>query len=485
MKQLCHFVLRETTIHGDKMAGLFYPTSLKLTIQGHPMVIDFMRKIFRENQDKDAIVWKENVYRYDWLSERIEHWQSVIESEDIKPGTVTIIEADFSPNAVALFLTLIDHGCVLVPLTSSVQAKREEFIEIAQGEISFGMDENDHVEVVKLPHLATHEHYQTLRRLQHPGLVLFSSGSTGKSKAAVHDFMGLLEKFKVRRHSLRAITFLLYDHIGGVNTMLYTLSNAGCIVTVQDRSPDAVLSAIEKYKVELLPTSPTFVNLILLSEAYKRYDTSTLKTITYGTEPMPENTLRRIHEVLPLVNLLQTYGLSELGILRSKSKDSGSLWVKVGGEDFQTKVVDGTLWILARSAMMGYLNAASPFDAEGWMNTEDMVEVDGDYIRILGRSTDIINVGGQKVYPAEVESVLMQMDNIQDVTVYGEKNPITGHIVAARVNLFESQDLSELKKQIRAFCKDKLASYKIPVKVEITGQQQFSSRYKKLRKGNC
>jgi acyl-coenzyme A synthetase/AMP-(fatty) acid ligase len=266
--------------------------------------------------------------------------------------------------------------------------------------------------------------------------------------------------------------------------MLYTLSNAGCIVTVQDRSPDAVLSAIEKYKVELLPTSPTFINLILLSEAYKRYDTSTLKTITYGTEPMPESTLRRIHEVLPQVNLLQTYGLSELGILRSKSKDSGSLWVKVGGEDFQTKVVDGTLWIRARSAMMGYLNAPNPFDAERWMNTEDMVEVDGDYIRILGRSTDIINVGGQKVYPAEVESVLMQMDNIQDVTVYGEKNPITGHIVAARVNLFEPQDLSELKKQIRAFCKDKLVSYKIPVKVEITGQQQFNSRYKKVRKGN-
>ncbi|MGH7451202.1 MAG: ANL family adenylate-forming protein, partial [bacterium] len=266
-----------------------------------------------------------------------------------------------------------------------------------------------------------------------------------------------------------------------VNTLLYTLSNAGCIVTVQDRSPDAVSRMIEKYKVELLPTSPTFLNLILLSEAYKRYDFNSLKTITYGTEPMPESTLKRIHEVFPHVQLQQTYGLSELGILRSKSKDSTSLWVKIGGEGFETKIVSGTLWVRAQSAMLGYLNAPSPFDAEGWMNTGDAVEVDGEYFRIYGRRTEIINVGGEKVYPTEVESVLMQMDNVRDVTVYGEKNPITGNIVAVRVNLFEPENLAELKRRMRAYCKDKLALFKIPVKVEITSDAQFSARYKKLR----
>jgi acyl-CoA synthetase (AMP-forming)/AMP-acid ligase II len=312
-------------------------------------------------------------------------------------------------------------------------------------------------------------------------LVLFSSGSTGKSKAVLHDFVPLLEKFKIRRHRLRTITFLLYDHIGGVNTLLYTLSNAGCVVTVQDRSSDAVSRLIEKYKVELLPASPTFLNLILLSEAYKRYDFSLLKTITYGTEPMPESTLKRIHEVFPHVQLQQTYGLSELGILRSKSKDSDSLWVKIGGEGFECKIVSGTLWVRANSAMLGYLNAPSPFDAEGWMNTGDAVEVDGEYFRIYGRRTEIINVGGEKVYPTEVESVLMQMDNIRDVTVYGEKNPITGNIVAVRVNLMAPENLAGLKTRLRAFCKGKLAPYKIPVKIEISNEAQFSARHKKLR----
>jgi acyl-CoA synthetase (AMP-forming)/AMP-acid ligase II len=281
---------------------------------------------------------------------------------------------------------------------------------------------------------------------------------------------------------LRTITFLLYDHIGGVNTLLYTLSNAGCVITVQDRSPDAVSRMFEKYKVELLPTSPTFLNLLLLSEAYKRYDFSSLKTITYGTEPMPESTLKRIHEVFPHAQLQQTYGLSELGILRSKSKDSTSPWVKIGGEGFETKIVNGTLWVRAQSAMLGYLNAPSPFDAEGWMNTGDAVEVDGEYFRIHGRRSEIINVGGEKVYPAEVENILIQVDNIRDVTVYGEKNPITGNIVAARINLVAPENLAELKGRIRIFCKDKLAPYKIPAKIEITNDAQFSARYKKLRR---
>ena len=147
---------------------------------------------------------------------------------------VALLEADFSPNAVALFLALIQGGCIVVPMSSSSTAAKAEFAQIAQSEICFTVDANDTVELAKLPHIATHGLYRLLKESSHSGLVLFSSGSTGKKKAAVHDVANLLEKFKVPRHSLRTITFLLFDHIGGVNTMLYTLSNAGCIANDLD-----------------------------------------------------------------------------------------------------------------------------------------------------------------------------------------------------------------------------------------------------------
>ena len=97
---------------------------------------------------------------------------------------------------------------------------------------------------------------------------------------------------------------------------------------------------------------------------------------------------------------------------------------------FEHKIVDGMLWLRSSRAMLGYLNAPSPFDADGWFNTQDLVERDGEYIRILGRKSELINVGGEKVHPTEVENVLLQIDNVKDVTVRGVPNAVTGELAS-------------------------------------------------------
>ena len=159
------------------------------------MFLDFMLDRFLTDSHKEFIIWKNKSYDYHWLVKNMRKWQQTVQSHKIIPGTVTIIEADFSPNSVALFLSLIEHGCILVPITSSVEAKKNEFIEIAQGEVSIRIDEKeDSFKIHKTLHEANHEYYRKLRGLGHPGLVLFSSGSEGKSKASVHDFLPLLEK---------------------------------------------------------------------------------------------------------------------------------------------------------------------------------------------------------------------------------------------------------------------------------------------------
>jgi acyl-CoA synthetase (AMP-forming)/AMP-acid ligase II len=196
---------------------------------------------------------------------------------------------------------------------------------------------------------------------------------------------------------------------------------------------------------------------------------------------MPESTLRRFHQVLPHIELQQTYGLSEVGILRSKSRSSDSLWVKLGGEGFQTRVVDEILQIKAESAMLGYLNAPSPFTDDGWFNTGDKVEVDGDYFRILGRQSEIINVGGQKVYPAQIESVVQEMPEVAEVTVYGEKNAITGQIVCAAIRLREWRDERQFHRDLRQFCRHRLQEFQIPVRVRLMESAMHGERFKKNR----
>lgn len=448
------------------------------------MSVDFLLDTWRSYKDDDAIIWNDQPYSYGSLLNRVDFWKTKIASEQIERGAVAILAGDFSPNAVALFVALASHGCILVPLTGPANQKSASLIKIAGGEVCFTVDKNDEVRIQRLEGNAEHPIYEELRSRNHPGLVLFSSGSTGEPKAAVHDLIPLLDKFKLRRQRLRTISFLLYDHIGGINTMLYTLANGGCLITVHDRNPDAVLQAIESHRVELLPTSPTFLNLMLLSESYRRYDLSSLRIITYGTEPMSDTVLKRLHQLFPQVTLRQTYGLSEVGILRSKSSSSDSLWIKIGGEGYETRVVDSILEIKAKSAMLGYLNSPSPFTADGWFNTGDAVEVEGEYLRILGRKSEQINVGGEKVYPPEIENVILELPSVADVTVYGEKNAITGEIVCADITPANKIDEPEREfvAKIKQHCRSKLQRYKVPVKISIVDYRQHSDRFKKVRR---
>ena len=445
------------------------------------MYIDYIFNVFKENKSEISIIWKGNEYTYKSLINNIEKSIYLIDSNSIKPGTVVALVGDFSPNSIALLLALIKKACIIVPLSGSKNTSEKQLFDIARVEFAFIINENDDITTEKFSQISDNEYYKLIREKEHPGLVLFTSGTTGEPKAAVHDFLALLEKFKLRRKALRTLNFLLFDHWGGLNTMFHILSNGGVVITTIDRNPENICKLIEKYKIELLPASPTFLNLMLLSGGYKNYDLSSLKIISYGTEPMPESTLNRLNKAFPGVNLYQTYGLIELGVMSSKSKKDDSLWVKVGGKGYKTRIVDGILHIKAKSAMLGYLNASSPFTDDGWFITGDEVLQKGNYIKILGRKSEIINVGGEKVYPQEVENVIQEMDNVAEVTVYGEKNSIIGNIVCAKIRLETNENKKQFIINVKEFCRSKLETFKVPVKVLLSDENLYSSRFKKVR----
>src|SRR5260221_4097020 len=196
---------------------------------------------------------------------------------------------------------------------------------------------------------------------------------------------------------------------------------------------------------------------------------------------MPASALARLAAAFPKVELVQNYGLSEVGIMRTKSESSGSLWMKLGGDGYETRVRDGLLEIKARTAMVGYLNEESLFTEDGWLKTGDRVEVKGEYLRVLGRESDIIIVGGEKVYPAEVEDLIAEMPDVLDVVVSAEANAITGQIVKAQVRLSTIESRADFRGRMTAFLADKLADYKIPQRVILTDEPLHNARFKKTR----
>jgi long-chain acyl-CoA synthetase len=441
-----------------------------------------MDEAFEQHAGEPAVIAPGARATFGELRELCGHWAGELEREGVEPGTVVGLEGEFSPNAIALLLALVERTAIVVPQSNASRAGRERKDEIAQVEAYFRVDDADAVSFERTGRTATAELYAELRRRGRPGLVLFSSGTSGDPKAAVHDFTFLLEKYRVRRPALTTLTFLLFDHWGGLNTMLHTLSNGGAVVTGRDRSPEGVCALIERHRVELLPATPTFLNLLLLSGAHREHDLSSLRIVTYGAEPMPQSTLERLREAFPDLKLQQTYGLIEVGVMRSKSREDGSLWVKLGGEGYETRVVDGILQIKTRSTILGYLNAPTPITADGWFVTGDAVLQDGDWFRILGRKSELINVGGEKVYPAEVESVIQSMGDVEEATVYGESNALMGHIVCAKVRTRVPVEPGEFAVRVKQHCGERLERFKVPVKVQVVDEYQFGERFKKIRR---
>jgi len=434
--------------------------------------------------DAIALVHRDTPVSYRSLLSRVHAWDVELTKHGIGPGSVVLLEGTSSASAVGLLLALVRRGAITIPLTPQASTAREAIETIAEPgwQIVFTQtsDGDETATIAGTPRAVSIPILSRLVTLKHPGLVLFSSGSTGAPKGVVHDCAALLEKFVRPGKQKTTLSFLLFDHIGGVDTLFNTLSSGGTLVTTRSRDPDAICAAIAAHRVHTLPTSPTFLNMLLLSGAHRRYDLSSLRLVAYGTEPMPASVLARLGEALPQVTLLQTYGLSELGVLRTRSRE-GTLWVQFTGEGYETQIRDGVLWVRTPTSMLGYLNAPDRFDADGWFCTEDAVEVDGDYLRILGRTSDLINVGGRKVYPAEVEEVLLDLANVRDAAVFGRSNPLTGQIVATRINLIAPETLDGFKRRMRLFCRDRLPSYKIPVHVEFTDENQFGARMKKNR----
>ncbi|MGH8081727.1 MAG: class I adenylate-forming enzyme family protein [Lysobacter sp.] len=437
-----------------------------------------------DHTGRTAIVCDGAALDYAQLHARICHWRKQLHGMSIAPGACIALRGKVSGDMIGLLFALVENANVVVPFLSASNFEVEDALATACVDGVFEFSNDGGSRYTHCDYGSSHALLDRLRgEPKEAGLILFTSGSTGKNKASVHRFARLIAHVLQKPGAAyRTLIFLMFDHIGGVNTLLHVLFNGGTAVFVADRSVAAVCHAIESQRVQLLPTTPTFLNMLLISDQRQAYDLSSLELITYGTEPMSLATLKALNQALPNVRCKQTYGLTEVGILPTRSEDASSTWVKVGGPHHETRIVDDILWIRTDAAMLGYLNAPSPFDQEGWLNTGDKVEERNGYLRILGRESEIINVGGEKVYPSEIENLILQLENISDVVVSGKASALTGQLVFATVQLMVPEPTAQVERRVRAHCREHLPPFKVPVGVGVSEEPMFGARFKKIRR---
>jgi acyl-coenzyme A synthetase/AMP-(fatty) acid ligase len=432
----------------------------------------------------EAISDANGSFSYQDLDMQINKYHDMVTKNSSISNKVVVIDSDYSFYSISLLFSLLNHNCIIVPIVKTTEDEYASKVIASEANIIIRINDNHELDFKHINNnKLSYNDYLTILNRKHSGIVLFTSGTTGVPKVMVHDFNNYIESFNPprRQKSLRFLMFLMFDHIGGLNTLFNCLNNGSPIVIPENRNPSDILETIEKKKVNVLPTSPTFLNMMLQVDDFEERDMSSLKLITYGTEKMPQALLDKLNIMLPKIKYLQTFGTSETGILKTKSKSSNSLYFKIVDEDVDYKIEDNQLLIKSKTSVAGYKGEDSKkFTNDGWFVTGDLIELDDDgYMRIVGRINDVINVGGLKVMPTEVEEVLNLVDGVLDSTVFARENAITGQIVCAKIIMNRGADKAELKKRLKKTCTQKLDGYKNPVKYIFTDTIGHTSRFKK------
>jgi len=434
------------------------------------------------NTQKTAIVDNSISYSYEELYKKINFYIIQLKSKNIQKKIVYLL-SDYSFNSISLFFALTHCRNIIVPVVSENVNEQNQRMDILSPDYilsflnSFG--EISYTER-KAKNIKRHLLIEELFQKDNPGIVLFSSGTTGKPKAMIHDLNSLLKNFLgKRKKGLNFILMLLFDHIGGLNTLFNCLSMGSTVIVPGQKTPEGISSQIDKYKINVLPSSPTFLNLILIGKFYEKYSFDSLKLITYGTERMSQSLLNRLKDIFPRVKFLQTFGTSETGIASTTSESSSSTFFKIDKGSQEYKIINNELWLRSNTQIKGYINSSNEsFTEDGWFKTGDLVEKKGDFLKIIGRKTEVINVGGEKVIASEIENTILELKEIIDCTVKGQSNPITGQYVVAEV-ITNYNDKKKIKLLIKSHCKNKLESYKIPVKIKFIETLKHTQRFKK------
>lgn len=320
-------------------------------------------------------------------------------------------------------------------------------------------------------------------------VLLYTSGTSGLPKGVrqtqdnlAHDVRACIEKAALRGDH-RFIGVLPQFHSFGLTTLLLVPVALGAAVHYLPRfQPASVIEAIRRERSSVAIMIASMYTAMLKSKKGGHDDLATIEYAVSGGEALLDQVYHDFDTRFG-VRILQGYGMTEASPVVSLnvpwSNRVGTVGQPIPGVEVRAHDDDGKalpsdaigeLWIRGPIVMQGYYRQETESRAvltpEGWYRTGDMGLVDADgFIRITGRKKEMIIVGGENVYPQEIESVLMQHPAVAECAAIGQKDASRGEVVVAFVALQEGREATEVA--LRDFCRDRIAGYKVPRRVII------------------
>ena len=303
-------------------------------------------------------------------------------------------------------------------------------------------------------------------------VTIYTSGTTGVPKQVSHSFKSITRAAKISVEREEDIWLFAYNaiHMAGLQVFFQAFLNQNTLINAFGYQKEEILQILKQYGVTHISATPTFYKMLL--PCTKNYET--VKQVTFGGEKFSAPVLKLLYLIFPSAKFTNVYASSEAGSVFSSNGEYFSLKPEM---NHKVKIADKEL--LLHKSLLG-----SKHEAEitgEWYHTGDIVEIitNNPFVfKFAHRKTEMINVGGSKVNPSEVEEALVTMEGITDAKVYGRPNSLMGNILCADI-LRNDSNLDE--KSVKAFLKGKLLEFQVPRIIKFVENLETTHTGKKKR----
>jgi acyl-coenzyme A synthetase/AMP-(fatty) acid ligase len=309
---------------------------------------------------------------------------------------------------------------------------------------------------------------------------LLTSGTTGEPKRINHTWDTLRSSVVIRPKLQGARWLGLYPltRFAGFNTLLHALFNNATLIIPRAYQPIVIVDEIRRTRPTHVTGTPTLWRNLLMADSSKDIWTS-LRQITLGGEVVDQQILSALKSAAPHVRLTHIYASTELGVCLAVSDGLAGFpaeWLDDENRDTQLRIRDNELWI-----NRSYVPSTAGASPEGWAATGDLVEVKEGRVYIKGRRTDVLNIGGAKVLPSDVEERLLEVRGVLGACVYGRPSSISGTVLTADVLTGPSIDKTALRTLLIGHCRACLPAPAVPRIITFVESLPLSASGKTLR----
>lgn len=487
--------------------------------------LDSVRDLWENNQlkfpNKTAVIFEGESLTYREVNEPINRLRAFLEIEcGVRQGDRVAVLA---PNCLQFYVAywaIMKLGGVVVPVNVRLRGEEMRFIiansdaeilfvhkdlwepaqEVLSGcpnvkhIITMAFAEGDHIafdEALRYPETLDTEPTILPEDL---AIIMHTSGTTGQPKGAMMRHRDLLFNLRMTiiaqsfRHEDIHLLVVPMFHASALYSILPSSAYLGSTVLIAPRPEVRDLATlIQEHRATTFFGVPTLFHFLTTMKDLDSFDLSSLRLIAYAGSMMPVQTIQRLRQKFPHVELHNFFGLTETismthvlpdGDVETRPESIGKLlpevWQKIVGEDGQEVEagVVGELCFKQENTIPGYWKRPGLLEeamADGWFRTGDLALEDEDgYVYLKGRKKEMIIVGGENVYALEVENVLLSHAKIQEAAVIGipatGARAYLGEVVKAVIVLRPGETIAEL--EVKRHCAERLASYKVPQLVE-------------------